>query len=99
MGQEEKSCEDVTKRGVDQNGYQAHGRDLSSHFGKSTAAILRSGLGVKASWAGTAENTRRAHQVRRTEMPTHHPPSHLLSLGQLSQGQGTTSGQRNWGPG
>lgn len=60
LGQEEKSCEDATKRWVGQN-YQAHGIDPWSHFCKNTAAILSSGPGVEASWAGTAENPRRAY--------------------------------------
>lgn len=85
LGQEEKSCEEVTKRRVDQNFYEAHGKDSWSHVCKSTAAILKSSLGVQASWAGTAENPRQAHSVRKTQMPTDHPSSYLLSLGQVYQ--------------
>lgn len=37
--------------------------------------------------ASTAENLRRAHEMRKTEMPTHQPPHQLLSLGQVYQDQ------------
>lgn len=66
LGQEEKSCEDVTKRGMNQNCSQAHGRDPRPHFCKGIA-VLGSGLGVTASWADTAASPRRTHYVRRTD--------------------------------
>lgn len=90
-------CEDVTKQGANRNCYQAPGRDPWSHFCKGIAAILRSGPGVKAFGADTAENRR--EPIKSEEQMKiyclHCPPSHLLSIGQVYQGQGIARGSRN----
>lgn len=66
LGQEEKSCEDVTKRGVNQNCSQAHGRDPWPHFCRGIA-VLGSGLGVNGVLGRHCKSPKRTHYVRKTD--------------------------------